>query len=114
MRLVEIRLLAFPVCHRFFPDYTRGVGVDMEKAFSFRSCSRFVVSTVYPRLEINEFSKLVATSGELPQRANQTLVVVNNSGLVVQRGFQCVFVFLCKRKEFVAEKPNGCDHHSNK
>ena len=39
-----------------------------------------VVSTVHPRLEINEFVKLVSTSEELPQRANQTPVVVNNSG----------------------------------
>jgi hypothetical protein len=28
-----------------------------------------------------DFAKLVATSGELTQRANQTPVVVNNSGL---------------------------------
>jgi hypothetical protein len=51
------------------------------KPVSFRYCSRFVVSTVHPRREI---AKLVATSGELPQRLNQTPVVLNHSGSVWQ------------------------------
>jgi hypothetical protein len=54
----------------------------MEKAVSFRYCSRFLVSTVHPRREINELAKPVATSRESAQRANQTPVVVNHSGLI--------------------------------
>jgi hypothetical protein len=50
------------------------------KLLSLEYCSNFVVST---RLEINESAKLVSASGELRPKANQTPVVVNNSGLVL-------------------------------
>ncbi len=62
------------------PDYSQGVGVDMEKACFIQVLFEFCGSTVHPRLEINEFAKLVAILGELPQGANQTPVIVNDSG----------------------------------
>ena len=53
-----------------------------ESLFHWGYCSRFVVSTGHPRREIDEFAKLASASGESLQRANQTPVVVNNSGSV--------------------------------
>ena len=44
-------------------------------------CSRFVVSTGHPRREIDEFEKLASAYAKSLKRANQTPVVVNNSGL---------------------------------
>jgi hypothetical protein len=52
----------------------------MGKLVSLGYCSKFVVSTGHPRREIDEFAKLASAFGESLQRANQTPVVVNNSG----------------------------------
>jgi hypothetical protein len=52
----------------------------MGKLVSLGYCSKYVVSTGHPRPEIDEFEKLAYASGESLQRANQTPVVVNNSG----------------------------------
>jgi hypothetical protein len=52
------------------------------KPVSLGYCSRFMVSAVHPRRETDEFAKLASASGELPQRANQTPVVVNNPGSI--------------------------------
>ncbi len=56
-------------------------GVELEKACFIGVLLQFVVSKGHPRREINEFAKLASASGESLQRANQTPVVVNNSGL---------------------------------
>jgi hypothetical protein len=53
----------------------------LRKLDSLGYCSKFVVSTGHPRREIDEFEKLAYTSRESLQWANQTPVVVNNSGL---------------------------------
>jgi hypothetical protein len=50
------------------------------KLVSLGYCSKLVVSTGHPRREIDEFAKLASASRESPKRANQTPVVVNNSG----------------------------------
>jgi hypothetical protein len=52
----------------------------LRKLVSLGYCSTFVVSTGHSRREFDELAKLASASKESLQRANQTPVVVNNSG----------------------------------